>query len=258
MRLFLTYFYIKHQQIIALILCFTTTIVIHSQKTLPKEGGMWLAYFGDNKINQKIGIHSELQLRNIGLEGYNSTLLVRTGLNCYIKPYAMTSVGYAFIYNKPNGNHLSAPITSEHRIWEQLILRQKTLNLFLEHRFRLEQRFIENKTASTSRLDHRIRYRFQALVPMYAIDPRLRHFFFSGNNEVMLNFRDNPAQIYDRNRLFLGLGYQVSPKLNFQMGYMNQWAQQANSTEAWVDNLFIISVSYNMDDLMQTFFKRPE
>jgi hypothetical protein len=210
------------------------------------NGGYWLAYTGDNKLNKFIGIHSELQGRNFGVARAVETVLVRVGLNVYLKPDAMFTAGYAYFYNYPNSEEILASRLSENRIWQQFVLRQKSRALFIDHRYRLEQRFIQNLSNQTSRIDHRIRYRFQILFPLYTLTPRLRNVFLSLNNEIMLNFRKNTAELFDRNRLALGLGYQFHPKLNFQVGYMNQFAQSSFSTIGRSEHIMTIGVSYNL------------
>lgn len=231
-----------------------SSVYSQTEKVYPQSGGYWIGYFGDNKINSRFGIHSEMQARNFGINQSVETLLIRTGLNVYINPNVMVSAGYGYIYGDPVSDDVIASRTSENRIWQQLILRNRTRNIFLEHRYRLEQRFIHNQTNETHQTDHRIRYRFQTIFPLYSIDPHLRHWFVSVNNEIMVNLKSEPSGLFDRNRFFAGIGYQVSPKMNFQLGYLNQFAQAGGRSKGHTDNLIQFSVSYNMDDVMQTFF----
>lgn len=223
------------------------------------QGGYWITYSGDNKINAKWGIHSELQARNIGFANNTvQTLFLRTGIHYYTSASSMITAGYGYFSNSPNSSHEALNRTLEHRIWQQFISRKKTSNVFMEHRYRLEQRFMENRTDQTSKTDHRIRYRFQFIVPFYTISPYLRHFFFASFNEVMLNFEKQTDKIFDRNRLYGAIGYQVSPKLNFQLGYMHQLATQPMFATGEVNHLLQFTVSYNMDDLMRSFFIKQE
>lgn len=224
-------------------------------KTAPEPGGYWLGYFGDNKINKHIGIHSEFQWRNVALPHTMQTVFGRVGLNVYLRPEIMATAGYGYFYNAPSSEAVTGAKVTEHRIWQQTLLRQRFRFLFLEHRFRLEQRFLHNHFTGMHTLDHRLRYRFQAIFPLYTVSPGLRHYFLAMNNEVMLNLKDEPSRIFDRNRFFTGLGYQVSPKMNFQLGYMNQFIHVPGNKVAQVDHILQFAVSYNMDDLMPSFFK---
>lgn len=236
-----------------------TSLTFGQQQLLdPKQGGYWIAYVGDNKLNKHLGIHSEIQLRNFFVKENVETLLLRTGVNIYIKPYAMATAGYGYIYSKPSQDYLHASEVSEHRTWQQLVLRQNSKLVMMEHRYRLEQRFLENLTTGNSKIDHRIRYRFQTQFFLKPIANNLRNFFVVLNDEIMLNFRSTPTQLFDRNRFFAGFGYQVNPKLNFQLGYMNQFAQVSWKSDAQIDHLLQFSIVYNTDVLQRLFSNKSD
>lgn len=224
----------------------------------PKTGGYWLSYMGDNKINEHIGLHTEAQLRNIFIDESVETKVFRVGLNYYFQPNAILTAGYAFIANFPNEDYLDASRIIENRIWQQVLVRHKSRVLFMEHRYRLEQRFLNNQTNGTYNIDNRFRYRFQAIFPFYTLSPKLRHVFLIANNEIMINFKKDPSLLFDRNRLSAGLGYQISPKFNLQFTYLNQYAQVPNIPTARVEHYFVLGINYNMDDLMPTLFKKKK
>lgn len=214
--------------------------------------GNWIMYFGDNKINQKFGIHSEFQMRNYFIPNTLSQTLARVGLNYYVSPVSMVTGGYGYIYTKPSSPE--GATTSEHRIWQQLILRHRTYNIFLEHRYRLEQRFIRNVTTHDDLYDNRVRYRLQALFPLYNFSPYLRHYFISSYNELFMNLgRQVSGQLFDRNRLYIALGYQLNPKFNLQFGYLNQVISVPNLPKPDINHNFQMSIVYNMDDLTALF-----
>jgi len=229
---------------------------IFAQNTIaPNTAGYWLSYVGDNRFNPKVGIHSEAQFRNVFMKESVSTKLVRVGLNYAVKPNVILTAGYAFIWNNPNSDYLAASRVLENRPWQQLIIRQKSKVIFMEHRYRLEQRFIDNKTTGVTRTDHRIRYRFQTIFPLYTISIKLRHLFLVANNELMINFKKDPTLLFDRNRFTAGLGYQVRPNLNFQLTYLNQYALIPSSKTSLSEHFLVFGISFNMDDIMPALFK---
>ncbi|TVR37303.1 MAG: DUF2490 domain-containing protein [Cryomorphaceae bacterium] len=225
----------------------------------PDPYGQWLMYFGDNKLSDKIGLHTELQLRNYLLRETVEQSLARVGLNVYLNPSTMATAGYAFIYTTPSRENVEGFTVREHRSWQQLIMRQRSRNLFLEHRYRLEQRFIDNLDTRNSKFENRVRYRLQAIVPFYTISPYLRHFFFASYNELFVNFGKQVAgEVFDRNRFYLAFGYQFSPKFNFQVGYLHQYISIPGATSGNINHNLQVGISYNMDDLMPTMFRRSE
>jgi hypothetical protein len=189
----------------------------------PQPYGGWLSYTGDNKINDKWGVHSEAQSRNLGLRNTLEQFVVRPGVNYYISSTSMLTAGYALVYTRPSNQNVLGTRVLENRFWEQLILRHRHKNVFIEHRYRLEQRLIQNLDTDFRTNDHRIRYRFQSTFPLYSIDVALRHFFINTSNELFLNLgRKVSGELFDRNRFYVALGYQFSPKVNLQLGYLNQ------------------------------------
>ena len=109
-----------------------------------QDTGNWLMYFGTNKISEKFSIHSEAQYRNHTISPTNiEQLLVRTGLNYHFKPNASATFGYAHIGNHVYESSRRSPETEEHRIWQQLLTTNNIGRIKFEHRYRLEERFIE-------------------------------------------------------------------------------------------------------------------
>lgn len=248
------------QKILLSVFLFLSTLQLSGQNQVqPESYGQWLMYFGDNKISDKIGIHSELQLRNYFLDRTLHQTLSRIGINYYVDPRIMFTAGYGYIHTDPSSENILGSSQREHRIWEQMILRHKTKAVFMEHRYRLEQRFIHNKTENIDKFDNRIRYRFQTVFPFYTLTPQLKHFFFAAYNEIFVNLgRQVSGELFDRNRLYFAMGYQVSPKLNFQLGYLNEGVSLPGSQVIDFRHLLQVGVMYNMDDLMQTFFENKE
>lgn len=229
---------------------------VAQELTAPKQEGYWITYSGDHRINDRLGIMSLISLRNYFLKERVEQTLARVGLNYYFNSRTILTAGYGFMYADPD-EFVARSDIREHQIWQQFITRHRTRAIFWEHRYRLEQRFLSNLNSSTSRLDYRVRYRFQFILPFYSISPHLRHFFFAANDEIFLNL--NPAAtagVFDRNRIFLALGYQVSPKFNLRLGYLNQIANSASTPQGEVNHLVQLGISYNMEDIMHTFFNR--
>lgn len=224
----------------------------------PKEQGYWITYSGDHRINDRIGIMSLVSVRNYFLEDRVEQTLARVGFNYYFNPRVILTAGYGFMYADPD-EFVARSDVREHQIWQQFITRHRTRAIFWEHRYRLEQRFLSNLTSGESMLDHRVRYRFQIILPFYSISPHLRHFFFVANDEIFLNLgRSTTAEVFDRNRIFLALGFQVSPKFNLRLGYLNQFINSASVPKGELNHLVQLGISYNMEDIMRTFFNRPQ
>jgi hypothetical protein len=183
----------------------------------PADLGNWLIYFGNKKLDSKWNLHHEVQYRNYNAIGDLEQLLLRTGIG-----YDLTDnnnnvlLGYGFINSQ---NYLvdsdEKVSVDEHRIFQQFITRQGIGRVKIQHRYRFEQRWIEEQ-------DFRLRFRyFLAInVPINHSDMIDGTFYLSTYNEIFINDRD---EIFDRNRLYGGLGYRFNGLIRCEVGYMNQF-----------------------------------
>lgn len=181
--------------------------------------GAWYMYFGNNKINEKFNFHNEVQYRNFNAAGDLEQLLLRTGIG-----YDLTEnnnnvmLGYAFILSRPfvNGEKNE---NIEHRIFQQYTTKQKFGRFNLQHRYRLEERFLQD--------DFRMRFRYQIglSLPLNNKEMLPKTLYASLYNEIFLNL-DSPT--FDRNRVYGALGYVINKNMKIEVGYMNQLQENKN------------------------------
>jgi hypothetical protein len=208
-----------------LLFTFLTTFLTSAQDNGENDFGSWHMYFGTNKISEKLSIHTEAQVRYYENGKNFNQLLLRTGLNFNINPDAIATAGYAYISSDPTfeGNENQVNNISEHRIFEQFILRNKVSCFLFEHRYRLEQRFIEVENPDSpfyeKSTQHRARYRLQVTLPLSDI------FFLNFYDEIFLNLQDT---IFGQNRLYGAIGANVFKNTSVQVGYLKNHFATAN------------------------------
>ncbi len=133
------------------------------------------------------------------------------------KNFTLTLAGGRYGTYQPQ--HLTdGPLNTEARLWEQLVLNQYLARLRFEHRYRVEQRWFTLRDGTPS-YRNRIRYRLNLFVPLNrrSIGPGTT--FVSAYDEIFLNPR---GPIFERNRLYAGLGYQADAHWVVQLGWVNQ------------------------------------
>ena len=184
--------------------------------------GNWLIYFGNKKINKNWNWHHEVQYRNYNAIGDLEQLLLRTGIG-----YNLTEdnnnilLGYGFINSQ---NYLPSTDEkqgiNEHRIYQQFITRQNIGRVNVQHRYRFEQRCIESQ-------DFRMRFRYFLAfsIPLNNKEMINKTFYLSSYNEIFLNHNDN---VFDRNRLYGGIGFKLNKQARVEIGYMNQFLNNGN------------------------------
>ena len=207
------------------------SIVLNAQRPGEDDLGAWYMYFGTNKVSERFSIHTEAQFRYYETTSNFNQLLLRTGVNYHINPDAIATVGYGFI-NTDNtfGDFAFETDTNEHRIFEQFILKNKVWEFLFEHRYRLEQRFLDMGNGNVT--EHRARYRFQVTLPLTDT------FYLNFYDELFINLQD---ELFGQNRLYGALGVNITENSSVQVGYMrNQF------TNAVYDRLQV-ALFYNPD-----------
>ncbi|MGB5264036.1 MAG: DUF2490 domain-containing protein [Lutimonas sp.] len=177
--------------------------------------GNWLIYIGDKKINDRFNWHHEVQYRSFNFIGDTEQLLLRTGLGYNLSENNNNILlGYGFIYSEPYVKNTDVKTNNtENRIYQQFITKQAFGRLSLLHRYRFEQRFLEN--------DFKLRLRYFLALNMALNHTELsdKTFYLSAYNEIFVNTEQN---YFDRNRLYGGMGYKFSKNIKIEIGVMNQ------------------------------------
>lgn len=177
--------------------------------------GNWLIYIGNKKVNSKWNIHNEVQYRNYDAIGDLEQLLLRTGLGYNLSENNHNLLlGYGYIlsqnYIADTQNKMDV---NEHRIFQQFTSKQNVGSVSLSHRYRFEQRFVE------SDFKMRLRYFLAFKVPILKTETSPTKLYLSAYNEVFLN---TESDVFDRNRVYGGLGYQLNKNVRIEAGYMSQ------------------------------------
>ncbi len=179
-------------------------------------------FWNTNFSNDKWGLQGDVQYRNWNLLGDLEQLLLRGGLtyspeNANIK----FTLGYGHITSGAFGE--SDATSAEQRVYQEALLPQKIgSRIYLTHRFRYEQRWVENQ-------DFRTRYRYNLFLnlPLNQQDLSKNAIYLALYNELFINGEreignGNRVEFFDRNRFYSALGYSISNDLRIQAGYMKQ------------------------------------
>ncbi|WP_147677664.1 DUF2490 domain-containing protein [Algibacter pacificus] len=197
---------------VALILVLMLPIFAQAQDS---DLGNWLIYIGNKKINSKWNIHNEVQYRNYNVVGDLEQLLLRTGLGYNITEKNNILLGYGYILSENYVGETDEKVSvNEHRIFQQFTTKQSIGKVGLSHRYRFEQRFVE------ADFKMRFRYFLGVKIPLQYNEEGNNPLYLSAYNEIFLNTK---SSVFDRNRVYGGLGYTFSEQLRLELGYMNQF-----------------------------------
>ncbi len=210
----------------SLILALAILSVFESNAQGPDENqlGAWYMYFYNTTFKESNwGIQGDIQYRDWRGLGDREQLLLRSGLTYTPENSGVKfTFGYANISTGQFGTEIDDPVI-EHRIYQEALFSNKLFKrLLLSHRFRYEQRWVEDQ-------DFRTRYRYNLFINVPFNNESLikNTYYFAFYNELFINGErnigdDRNVQFFDRNRTYLGLGYAINNKMRVQLGWMEQ------------------------------------
>lgn len=193
------------------------------------QTGAWYMYLWNTTLtDSQFGFQGDIQHRNYDIASDLEQLLVRGGLTW--SPEGSKNkytLGYANITSGTFGS--SSNTTEENRTYQEAAIPARYgEKLFVSHRLRLEQRWVENQ-------DYRNRFRYflNLNYPLNKSDLGKGSVYVSFYNEIFINLESDignnrTVDAFDRNRAYLALGYSLTDKVRLQFGYMQQKTKNVN------------------------------
>jgi hypothetical protein len=219
-----------------------------SQK-ISQDQRVWFAYTGQFKVSEKWGCHIEAQFRLDNQLEQNLQNLFRVGSIYYLSKSENISGGYALVntYNASLDEFFK-----ENRFWEQYQVNKKwndNTNTII-HRFRLEQRWVEQLAAESNATNYqnRLRYLNRNLVRIANLKSSNQEIYAIIQDEVFMNMGNNKvnSKIIDQNRFLIGLGLNYNDNSRLELGYMNHFITSSSGNSA-MNHTFSISLLQNLD-----------
>lgn len=203
--------------------------------------GAWYMYFFNTSFKESLwGIQGDVQYRNWNAGGDLEQLLLRGGVTYQPKKADIKlTLGYGNVTTGSFGPDNST--STESRIYQEALFPVRFGNrVYTNHRFRYEQRFVENQ-------DFRTRYRYNLFLNIPLNKPAMdkKTIYLAFYNELFINGQrqignGNNVEIFDRNRFYTALGYVMNESLRIQLGVMNQ------TTNNWGKNQLQFSFHHKL------------
>lgn len=218
---------------IAFLIVISAQTVI-AQKTEGKLGG-WYSYnwnipLGDSRFE----FMGDFQYRGYGVASDFQQFILRGGVSYTPKESGLTLLtGYSYFNSGELGD--SDPQVYEHRLYQDALFAQHLWNrVFIGHRIRVEERFVENQDFRT-----RFRYMLAVRVPVNQETLDKNALFFVAQNEVFVNGQKElgdgrSVTLFDRNWLAGGMGYFLSDSIRLELTYMRESTESLNKGQLWV------------------------
>ncbi len=198
--------------------------------------GTWNVINIKTNLTKQWSLFGEVQLRS--LQFYNSFHYYeyKGGATFTINKSFSVQAGLGNYDTYAEGGNFKTPmVNDEFRTWLQFAMKNNLDRIKFEHRYRAEQRFTINGYRN------RFRYRLQTVVPVNKTKLEKGTFYAVAWNEI---FFTNKAPYYERNRIFIGGGLELTDQLALQTGYLYQFDYRLNDETG--RNFFQISFLYEL------------
>jgi hypothetical protein len=181
----------------------------------PDGLGSWNVFNTKLNFNAKWSIFGEGQLRSLGFYNQFHYYEYKGGFNYKLNKNFSFSVGLGH-YNtyQAGGSFVTPKQNDELRSWVQITMQQFLEIIKFEHRYRIEQRW------QSKGYRNRFRYRFNVAVPLNSTELKTKTIYTMAWLEV---FGTDIPPYFERLRFFTGLGYDVSPTVSLQAGWLRQF-----------------------------------
>ena len=270
--LYTTTYNLKMKRILFLFLIFLFFNQITAQIANQTNG--WIIYNGNHKITEKIGLNTEIIWRRSDFLSKPLQHETRLAIDYNFNKIIRFTAGWAYVDTFAYGDFEKelTPKYNQYRfyendIWEQLQLKHENIGRFaFDSRFRLEQRWIENKAkdiygnyvidnesisgtnAKPIKFRQRLRYMYRVQVPISNSEMKDNTLFFAASDEIFLNFGTGISNnVFDQNRLSLGFGWRFNKDFNIQTGYLNQFIERGDGIHKENNHTFQLNLMYNLN-----------
>lgn len=181
----------------------------------------------------KLGLLNDFQVRSYKPGSDLEQIIFRPALLFELNESVQLSFGAAGVYSEVYQGD-EKKIKRELRLHQQALLRQQAGPVRLLHRYRVEQRFIED-----TELRIRMRYMLYSMTPLNRKKFDSNTLYFVASDEVLLNTTGN---VFDQNRLYTGLGWMFNKYSRIDVGPL--WQSFGNSDNVQLNVVYLRVISF--------------
>ncbi len=218
------------KRLIILVALISSQAALFSQNPSEDFLGSWYTFGSSHRLTERFSLSPYGELRYYEPSSNYNLAFISLRVNYHLNAKSSIGLGYAYLDIDTVFEFDEVPHVKEHRILEQYVYNHKIGKFKVQHRGRLEHRFLEFRTRNE--LQQRFRYRFSL---KYDLN---RSFYLKLNEEGFINFQD---QVFHENRFFIGIGAHVSKNVQIEAGYLKHHIRKNNL------NRIMVGLSFQTD-----------
>ena len=235
-----------------LIFIFFSTFLF-GQKNVENQQLLWYGYYNKLQINQNWVLKSEVQERHFYQPLVQHQLVFRTNLDRRILDDINVSLGFVVFLQSPNDPESESTLmVPELRTDFGFNAKKKYKYFNVNQRFKVEARFF-HQTENNELVggyhfsNFRLRYQLGLDIPLIKKQDAEK-LILKIKDEVMFNFGKNIVKnVFDQNRIYIGLNYPMNKNLAFEAGYLNWFQQRPSGTDFYNRDIIRFSVFHTIN-----------
>ncbi|RSK35305.1 DUF2490 domain-containing protein [Hymenobacter metallilatus] len=207
----------------------------------------WLMFLSDARLSKRWGLHTEVQVLRTRTSELGYQNVFRGGANYYFSDNLLLTGGYAYSQDVAE-DHYPGASGPEHRLYQQLQLRDAKNRVQLQQRYRLEQRWVRLQPDQDFTYLNRLRYQLRLAIPLLGRELTSGVPFAVVADEIFLGFgQQAKGRLFQQNRAYVGIGYQISTASSVEIGYLNQFVQLPQDSRPELNENMQISLCFHPD-----------
>ncbi len=237
----------------SLFVCSQTEVTLSkpTSKTITNDYGLWLGYYQKFRFKKRMFYYGEYHIRRRNFAADMNKLYLRYGITYLLTKQAELTFGIATPINfaqEPVAEDQD-PYFLEFRFWEQALFVLPVLTSKTYHQIRFEQRWKRKfEKDSKYKLTFRWRYKFTIYIPLNNRHLEPGTVFFSFYDEIFLQSGQSIVyNIFEDNRMFIGLGYLIRRGLQVQAGYLWNFHHNGSPYEYENENILRVALYHDVD-----------
>ncbi len=235
-----------------LIFIFFSTFLF-GQKNVENQQLLWYGYYNKLQINQNWVLKSEVQERHFYQPLVQHQLVFRTNLDRRILDDINVSLGFVVFLQSPNDPESESTLmVPELRTDFGFNAKKKYKYFNVNQRFKVGARFFHqtenNELVGGYQFSNfRMRYQLGLDIPLIKKQDAEK-LILKIKDEVMFNFGKNIVKnVFDQNRIYIGLNYPMNKNLAFEAGYLNWFQQRPSGTDFYNRDIIRFSVFHTIN-----------
>lgn len=223
-----------------------------NSKQITHQQLIWYGYFNTIEFPNKLFLTTEIQERRFLNPGKQHQYLTRMHLHYKASNGWDAALGFTYFLQSPQDpystSHLTVPELRPHI---EFNYKQSTGKITVSHRYKAEWRFFHNTSngeLTEGYWDYfRFRYRIGLDFTLLKKESRNQFLKLKINDEIHINAGSAIIKnVFDQNRVYIGLNYQLNKALSLELGYLNWFQQRTSGDQFYNRNIARITIFHKI------------